>query len=182
MTELNEKLGSPLVYVNCAENSRQIKSAITNSKQTLKIVRRWNDVQRRSRLKTATLDCTDEQSILSHEDSSPLRSNDSNSEMKDDDSNLIHSKLTADQTASLAPIDWYSSRNIGKKSDAIFNQLTRDIQVAVSEAHVLPVIRTVPERIPKTKFSPYMIKGPLRPLPKSVSNVPITADRSNSSM
>jgi hypothetical protein len=152
--DLNEKLGSPLVYVNSDGNSRQIKSAITNSKQTLKIVRRWNDVQRRSRLKatnmkalndTITSDYVDENSGLGPDDISPPFSNDShsNSGLKYEDNAINRAKISLVQPPTLISIDKCSSRNIVKKSDANFDRLTRDIQIAVSEAHLLP-ITTVP--------------------------------------
>jgi hypothetical protein len=147
ITELNEKLGSPLVYVNSDENSRQIKSVITNSKQTLKIVRRWNDVQRRSRLKatnmkilndTITSDYADENSNLYPNDTSPPHSIHSlyNNTIKDEDSAIIRPKINLIQSTTVIPIDKCSSRNIIKKLDANFDRLTRDIQFAVSEAHL----------------------------------------------
>jgi len=147
ITKLNEKLGSPLVYINSSENSRQIKSVITNSKQTSKIVRRWNDVQRRSRLKainmkilndTITSDYADETSNLCPNDTSSPHSIDSpyNSTIKDEDSAIIRPKINLIQSTTVIPIDKYSSRNIVKKLDANFDRLTRDIQFAVSEAHL----------------------------------------------
>lgn len=118
---------------------------ITNSNQTLKIVRRWNDVQRRNRLRTSNLkllndttsDCADENSVFCPDDASPPRSNDSNSnhDVKDDESTIIRSKVTLAQPANLTPVYKSSSRNIVRKNEVNFDRLTRDIQYAVSEAN-----------------------------------------------
>lgn len=146
---MNENLDSPLVYVNGdGSNARPSKSVVTNSKQTLKIVRRWNDVQRRSRLKSNTLksvhettsDCADENSVFCPDDTSPPRSNDSqhNLDNKDDDSAMIiRSKVTLVQPVGLLPIYKSSTRNLVRKNDVNFDRLTRDIQYAVSEANNL---------------------------------------------
>jgi hypothetical protein len=111
-----------------------MKSVITNSKQTLQIVRRWNDVQRRSRLrlsnKTIISDYTDENSNLCLDDTSPLH---------DDD----HSKINLVQSTTLISLDTYSSRNMLQKVDANFDRLTRDIQFAVNEAHLLPTMTKI---------------------------------------
>jgi hypothetical protein len=147
---LNEKLGSPIIYINGEHNSHQIKSVITNSNQTLKIVRRWNDVQRRNRLRTnnmkllneTTSDCADENSVFCPDDTSPPRSNDSNSnhDIKEEDSTIIRSKITLTQPTNLLPIYKSSSKNIVKKNEVNFDRLTRDIQYAVSEANTLSTI------------------------------------------
>ena len=148
--DLNEKLGSPLVYVNCDESSRQTKSVVTNSKQTLKIVRRWNDVQRRSRLKATnmkisneitTSDYIDENSGHCPDDISLPYSNDSNSNsgIKDEDVGMPRAKINLIPPITLVSMDKCSSRNMVKKSDANFDRLTRDIQIAVNEAHLLPM-------------------------------------------
>jgi hypothetical protein len=148
-SDLNEHLDSPLVYVNGEGNStmRSMKSVVTNPKQTLKIVRRWNDVQRRSRLKIhhqkvlheTTSDCADENSVFCPEDASPPRSNDSqhNPENKDDESSIIRSKVTLVQPMNILPMCKNSSRNLVRKNDVNFDRLTRDIQFAVSEASSL---------------------------------------------
>jgi hypothetical protein len=111
-----------------------MKSVITNSKQTLQIVRRWNDVQRRSRLrlsnKTIISDYTDENSNLCLDDTSPSH---------DDD----HSKINLVQSTTLISLDTYSSRNMLQKVDANFDRLTRDIQFAVNEAHLLPTMTKI---------------------------------------
>jgi hypothetical protein len=131
-SELNEKLGSPLVYVTSDGQCRQMKSVITNSKQTLQIVRRWNDVQRRSRLrlssKIMTSDYTDENSNLCLDDPLPIR---------DDD----NSKINVVQSTTVIPLETYSPKNMLHKVDANFDRLTRDIQFAVNEAHLLTNIR-----------------------------------------
>jgi hypothetical protein len=155
ITELNEKLGSPFVYVNNDGNSRQMKSVITNSKQTLKIVRRWNDVQRRSRLKAMnrkilnetipSSDYIDENSNICPDDtSSPPHSNDShcNIVIKDEDNGMIRSKINLIQSTTIIPIEKYSTRNIVKKVDANFDRLIHDIQFAVNEAHLVPITTT----------------------------------------
>lgn len=128
--ELNEKLGSPLVYVDSDGPVRQMKSVVTNSKQTSKIVRRWNDVQRRSRLKAnlmknslATDDLTDENSNFPIDDLSTINSN--HFEIKIDEEQL--NKFTN----SILP-----SKNLVKKLDANFDRLTRDIQGAITHANV----------------------------------------------
>ncbi|CAF3842441.1 unnamed protein product [Adineta steineri] len=181
--DLNEKLGSPIIYVNGDGNSHQIKSVITNSNQTLKIVRRWNDVQRRNRLRTnnlkllneTTSDCADENSVFCPDDSSPPRSNDSNSnhdikEEEEEDSTIIRSKITLAQPANLLPIYKSSTKNIVRKNEVTFDRLTRDIQYAVSEANTLSTTpKTIDQqnmkRTQKTNFSPYLTKIALRPLP-----------------
>ena len=177
---MNEKFGSPIIYINGENNSHQIKSVITNSNQTLKIVRRWNDVQRRNRLRTnhikslhdTTSDCADENSVFCPDDASPPRSNDSNSnyDTKDDDSTIIRSKITLNQPTNLLPICRSSSKHIVKKNEVNFDQLTRDIQFAVSEASTLSAIpkaidQQQTKRVQKTNFSPYLTKIALRPLP-----------------
>ncbi|CAF0891692.1 unnamed protein product [Adineta ricciae] len=174
---LNEKLGSPIIYVNGDGTSHQIRSVITNSNQTLKIVRRWNDVQRRNRLRTnntkllndTTSDCADENSVFCPDDGSPPRSNDSNSncDLRDEDSTIIRSKITLTQPASLVPVYKNSTKNVVRKNEVNFDRLTRDIQYAVSEANTLS---TVPkavdqQRTQKTNFSPYFTNVALRPLP-----------------
>jgi hypothetical protein len=115
-----------------------MKSVITNSKQTLQIARRWNDVQRRSRLrlsnKIITSDYTDENSNLCLDDTSPLH---------DDDNTINHSKINFIQPTTLITLDTYSSRNMLQKVDANFDRLTRDIQFAVNEAHVLPTMTKI---------------------------------------
>ncbi|UJR31201.1 hypothetical protein I4U23_018705 [Adineta vaga] len=175
--DLNDKLGSPIIYINGDGNSQQMKSVITNSNQTLKIVRRWNDVQRRNRLRTnnmkllndTTSDCADENSVFCPDDASPPRSNDSNSnyDIKDDDSTIIRSKITLAQPANLLPIYKSSTKNIVRKNEVNFDRLTRDIQCAVSEANTLSTIPKAmdQQRIQKTNFSPYFTKVALRPLP-----------------
>ena len=84
-------------------NSFQIKPIVANSNQTLKIVRRWNDVQRRNKFRISnihtmnetTSDCADENSVFCPDDTSPPRSNESrtSSDMKDDESTIIRSKM-----------------------------------------------------------------------------------------
>ena len=127
-----------------------MKSVITNSNQTLKIVRRWNDVQRRNRLRTnhlkslheTTSDCADENSVFCPDDTSPPRSNDSNSnyDTRDEDSTIIRSKITLTQPTNFLPICRNSTKNSVKKNEVNFDQLTRDIQFAVSEANNLSAI------------------------------------------
>ena len=147
--DLNEKLGSPIIYINGEANSHQVKSVITNSNQTLKIVRRWNDVQRRNKVRTnnykllneTTSDCADENSVFCPDDTSPPRSNDSHSmnEIKDEDSTtIIRSKITLVQPTNLVPMYKSTTKNIVKKSEVNFDRLTRDIQYAVSEANTIP--------------------------------------------
>ncbi len=125
---------------------------ITNSNQTLKIVRRWNDVQRRNRLRTnnmkllneTTSDCADENSVFCPDDTSPPRSNDndsnSNHDLKEEDATIIRSKITLVQPTNLLPIYKSSTRNLVKKNEVNFDRLTRDIQYAVSEANTLSTI------------------------------------------
>ncbi|CAF3704844.1 unnamed protein product [Rotaria sordida] len=190
--DLNEELDSPLVYVNSDENSHQIKSVITNSKQTLRILRRWNDVQRRSRLKamnmkianeTTLSDCTDENSLFCSDYISLSHSNDSysNNEIKDEDNLIIHSNTSLIQSTNTISIDKSALKNIVKKADINFDRLTRDIQCALNETHVCPITTmnkvTDPKhvkRIPKTNFSPYMTKIPFCPVP-----LPLTKSSSN---
>ncbi|CAF4999078.1 unnamed protein product, partial [Rotaria sp. Silwood1] len=184
--DLSEKLESPLVYINSDENSQQPKSFITNTKQTLRILRRWNDVKRRSRLKamnmkinneTTLLNCTDENSLSYPDD------NYSNSGIKDDNSLSIHSNINLVQSTNSLSIETSSLKNIVKNVHVNFDRLTRDIQCAVNEAQVCPITTTITKianqqhvkRIPKTNFSPYITKTPFCPLPlllsKSSSNV-----------
>ena len=148
---LNEKLGSPIIYINGEHNSQQMKSVITNSNQTLKIVRRWNDVQRRNKLRTTnsnrlsqetTSDCADENSVFCPDDASPPRSNESliNQDLKDDDSTIIRSKITLVQPTNLISVYKSSTKNLVKKTESNFDRLTRDIQYAVSEANTLTTI------------------------------------------
>lgn len=128
-------------------NSHQIRPIVTNTNQTLKIVRRWNDVQRRNKFRISnmhamndtTSDCADENSVFCPDDSSPPRSNEShsNSDTKDDDSTIIRSKITLVQPANLLPIYKSSTKNIVSKNEVNFDRLTRDIQYAVSEANTL---------------------------------------------
>ena len=128
-------------------NARQIRSVVTNSKQTLKIVRRWNDVQRRSRLKVntiksnneATSDCADENAVFCPDDSSPPRSNENpiSQDNRDEDSTIIRSKITLVQPVNLLPLYKSSTKNFVQKADVNFDRLTRDIQYAVSEANTL---------------------------------------------
>jgi hypothetical protein len=135
-------------------NSHSIKSVITNSNQTLKIVRRWNDVQRRNRLRTSntnlinetTSDCADENSVFCPDDTSPPRSNDSysNNEIKHEDSLIIRSKITLAQPANLLPIYKSTTKNIVRKNDMNFDRLTRDIQYAVNEANSLSTTPKAP--------------------------------------
>ncbi|UJR15301.1 hypothetical protein I4U23_002254 [Adineta vaga] len=189
--DLNEKLGSPLVYVNGDGNARQTKSVVTNSKQTSKIVRRWNDVRRRSRLKaihtklsneTVTSDYMDENSGgFGQDDISLPYSNDSNSNsgIRDDDIGISRTKINLIQPTTLGTIDTCITRNHIRKSDVNFDRLTRDIQNAVNEAHSLPnnTILVTPitnqqqmKRTQKIKFSPYISKTPTH-LPEIPDNV-----------
>ena len=126
---MNEKLGSPLIYVNSDETSHQIKSMVTSSKQTSSIVRRWNDVQRRSRLKATDMKTLDETTTSNCADE--------NSSSCPDDASSSHNESTA-----LLPIDICSSSNIDKKANTNFDRLTRDIQFAISEADILPMTTT----------------------------------------
>ncbi|CAF0842573.1 unnamed protein product [Adineta ricciae] len=188
--DLNEKLDSPLVYVNGDSSARQTKSVVTNSKQTSKIVRRWNDVRRRSRLKAlymklsneiATSDHMDDNSGLGPDDISLPYSNDSNSNsgIKDDDIAINRTKLSQIQTLPVGLTEKSATRNLNKKSDANFDRLTQDIQNAVNGAHstsigTLPVTSAIPQqqikRSQKVKFSPYMTKSPSH-FPQLPSNV-----------
>ncbi|CAF3002583.1 unnamed protein product [Rotaria sp. Silwood2] len=203
-TELNEKIGSPIVYVNSDENSHHIKSFITSSKQTSRILRRWNDVQRRSRFKAMNmkttneitlLDCTDENSLFCPDDISLSHSNDScsNSAIKDENNLIIHSNTSLPQSTNSISIDKSSSKNIVKLAHVNFDHLTRDIQCAVNEAQLCPITTTAKatdqqhvKRVPKTSFSPYMTKIPFCPLPLllsksyNASNIFKTNDSSNS--
>ncbi|CAF1383480.1 unnamed protein product [Rotaria sp. Silwood1] len=195
--DLSEKLESPLVYINSDENSQQPKSFITNTKQTLRILRRWNDVKRRSRLKamnmkinneTTLSNCTDENSLSYPDDSY------SNSGIKDDNSLSIHSNINLVQSTNSLSIETSSSKNIVKNVHVNFDRLTRDIQCAINEAQVCPITTTTKvadhqhvKRIPKTNFSPYMTKTPFCPLPLLLSksssnavNIFKTKDSSNS--
>ena len=155
--DINDNLDSPLNYVNGdASTMRPIKSLANNSKQTLKIVRRWNDVQRRSRLKISnattpstmrnrqetTSDCADENSVFCPDDSSPPRSNESqtNADLKDDEATIIRSKITLIQPGTLLPIQKSSTRNVLRKNEVTFDRLTRDIQYAVSEANTISTV------------------------------------------
>ena len=134
------------MYVNGDSGVRQTKSVVTNSKQTSKIVRRWNDVRRRSRLKamymklsneTATSDHMDDNSGLGPDDVSLPCSNDSNSNsgIKDDDITINRTKLSQIQTLPVGLTEKVATRNLSKKSDANFDRLTQDIQNAVNDAH-----------------------------------------------
>jgi len=136
-----------MIYVNGDGKSHQIKS---NSNETLKIVRRWNDGQRRNRLRTnnmklineTTSDCADENSVFCPDDTSPPRSNDSNSnyDVKEEDCTVIRSKISLAQPANLLPMYKSSTKNIVRKNEVNFDRLTRDIQYAVSEANTLSTI------------------------------------------
>ena len=119
-----------------------------NSKQTLKIVRRWNDVQRRNRLKTSNAkgsngttgsDCADENLLFYPDDISLSYSN---GRIGNDDNPDFSSKTSLIQSTYSIPIDQCSSRNINKKADAYFDRLTRDIQFAVSEAYISSMTTT----------------------------------------
>ncbi|CAF1411650.1 unnamed protein product [Rotaria sp. Silwood1] len=180
-TDLNEKHNSTIIYSNGYVNSHEIKPMITNSNQTLKIVRRWNDVQRRNKLRISnnirsinetTSDCADENSVFCPDDSSPPRSNEShtNNDSKEEDYTIIRSKITLVQPANLLPIYKSSTKNSITKNEVNFDRLTRDIQYAVSEANTLSGIpkaidQQQVKRIQKTNFSPYLTKVSLRPLP-----------------
>jgi hypothetical protein len=83
---------------------------------------------------TITSDYADENSNHCHDNTSTPHSNDDN-ERKHEDNPLHHSKIN------LISLDKYSLGNVGKKVDANFDQLTRDIQFAVSEAHLLPTTK-----------------------------------------
>ncbi|CAF3188709.1 unnamed protein product [Rotaria sp. Silwood2] len=180
-TDLNEKYNSSLIYSNGYINSHEIKPMITNSNQTLKIVRRWNDVQRRNKLRVnnnlrsineTTSDCADENSVFCPDDASPPRSNEShtNNDNKEEDYTIIRSKITLVQPANLLPMYKSSTKNIVTKNEVNFDRLTRDIQYAVSEANTLSttpkaIDQQQVKRIQKTNFSPYLTKVSLRPLP-----------------
>jgi hypothetical protein len=77
---------------------------------------------------TITSDYADENSNHCHD-------NTSDNERKDEDNPLHRSKIN------LISLDKYSLGNVGKKVDANFDRLTRDIQFAVSEAHLLPTTK-----------------------------------------
>jgi hypothetical protein len=93
-------------------------------------------------LNETTSDCADENSVFCPDDTSPPRSNDSNSnhDIKEEDSTIIRSKITLTQPTNLLSIYKSSTRNIVKKNEVNFDQLTRDIQYAVSEANTLSTI------------------------------------------
>ena len=143
---MNETLGSPLVYVTSQNQSGPIKSAITNSKQTLQIARRWNDVQRRSRLKAINTQLaypplishyTDENVHLDPDNTPSI---DSHHEIRGQDEMLSYCRINVHETTPLTPVDIFASRNVLQKVDATFDRLTRDIQFAVNEAHsVVPI-------------------------------------------
>ncbi|CAF3321130.1 unnamed protein product [Rotaria socialis] len=179
-TDINGKPTATIIYSNGHLNPHQMRPIIANSNQTLKIVRRWNDVQRRNKFRISnmqtmnetTSDCADENSVFCPDDASPPRSNESrtNSDMKDDDSTIIRSKITLVQPANLLPMYKSSTKNIVSKNEVNFDRLTRDIQYAVSEANTLSAIpKTMDQqnvkRIQKTNFSPYLTKVSVRPLP-----------------
>ena len=136
-----------MIYTNGDMNSYQIKPIMSHSNQALKIVRRWNDVQRRNKLRRSNekslnetiSDCADENSVFCPDETSPLRSNDSqsNSDMKDDDCTIIRSKTTLAQPSNLLPIHKNSANKMLTKNEVNFDRLTRDIQYAVSEANSL---------------------------------------------
>lgn len=116
---MNEKLGSPLVYVTSENPSDPIKSVVTNAKQTLQIARRWNDLQRRSRLKAINaIPYTDENFDLDHEQTP--------------------STQTLHHPTPVISVDVYTSRNILHQVETTFDRLTRDIQFAVNEVHSVP--------------------------------------------
>ena len=102
-----------MVFINGDMNSYRIKPINANSNQTLKIVRRWNDVQRRNKLRVenmkstneTTSDCADENSVFCPDDTSPPRSNDSlsNNDIRDEESTIIRSKVILTQPTTLLP-------------------------------------------------------------------------------
>ncbi|CAF0813692.1 unnamed protein product [Didymodactylos carnosus] len=145
VNHLNEKLGSPLVYVNMIGGSSELQSVITNSKQTSQIVRRWRDVQRRSSMLKSkmptTSDCADDgDSLLDSPISvcggdqirSPINSS------YDDDNNstetIIRSKTSKGKRVptSTTTISKHLPQYYSNKSDTNFEKLTHDIQQALS--------------------------------------------------
>lgn len=99
---------------------------------TSQIARRWNDVQRRSRLKV----------INTQSAHPPLISpyTDENVHLDPDNSPCIESHHKSQGPTPLTSVDIFASRNILQKIDTTFDRLTRDIQFAVDEAHsVVPI-------------------------------------------
>ncbi|CAF4873599.1 unnamed protein product [Rotaria socialis] len=185
--DINEQLGSPLVYVNSDGNSDQIESFVTNSKQTSQIARRWNYVQRRSRLKVMNMkllnetigpECVDENELFCPDDMSLSNANDSlsNSEIRDEDNLMMHSNINSVESINVESIEKSSSKTILKKADASFDRLTRDIQCALTETNTFPSVTKTKatsdqqpvKRTTKMHHSLYMTKVPYRSFPLSL--------------
>ncbi|CAF2080357.1 unnamed protein product [Rotaria magnacalcarata] len=184
--DINEQLGSPLVYVNSDGNSHQIESFVTNSKQTSQIARRWNDVQRRSRLKVMNMkllnepigpECVDENELFCPDDISLLNTNDSlsNSEIIHEETLMVHSNINSVESINVASIEKSSSKTILKKADASFDRLTRDIQCALAETNTFPSVtiakatnQQAVKRTTKMHHLLYMTKVPYRSFPLSL--------------
>lgn len=101
----------------------------------MQITRRWNDLQRRSRMKAINTQ------VLN-----PTQCTDENSNMDLDHTPSIHTHhqiqdktIHLHESTPLISVDIYATRNILHRAEATFDRLTRDIQFAVNEAHSIPV-------------------------------------------